>query len=154
MAYRGEKCKQVRTVLIGLSEALLKHYEVRQPPVPVERMLEDPIVGMVEIDPGQISFVMEHGLYSYAPRLAMARLLFREIAESGIAGKAFEIELPGVTTADVKFFSRCLLMPAPWMHRLAQQALTVHQISVYLQVPSFAVVTRLAELGLSVPGAR
>lgn len=141
----------VRANLTRLAEALLQYYEVARPPVPVERMLREPPTGMDGVDPDQISSIVEHGLYSYDPRLAMARLLYREMVRAGVTKSAFDIDLPSVSYDEMKFFARCLLMPAQWMRWLAGRGLSVEQMSHYLQAPPYAVVARLAELGLVVP---
>jgi hypothetical protein len=141
----------VRTDLTTLAEILLRHYNVTQPPVPIERMLNEPPPGLGKLDPDRISLVMEHGLYNYAPRLAMARLLCREIARSSAAQALLGVDVSSLTYDDIKFFARCLLMPQQWMQSLSEQRLSVEHISHYLQAPSDAVVTRLGELGLPIP---
>lgn len=142
-----------RPDLIQLAEALLRYYDVVHPPVPVERMLQEPPPGLAKIDPGQISYIMEHGLYHHEPRLAMARLLYREIAGSAMAMKTLGVNaLLPTSYADVKFFARCLLMPANWVRSLSGQRLSIEQIGEYLQVPPDAVITRMAELELPIPG--
>lgn len=45
-------------------------------------------------------------------------------------------------------------MPALLVRKLVEQGLSVDQMSAHLEVPSHAVVTRLAELGLPIPGDR
>jgi hypothetical protein len=151
-AEENTQTEAVRPDLARLAEALLRYYDVTHPPVPVERMLREPPVGLSGVDLDQLSLVMEHGLYHYAPRLAMARLLCREIAHSAPAMKALETSVsPSISYADMKFFARCLLMPPGWVKTLSQQGLSVEQISTYLQVPTDTVITRLAELELPVP---
>jgi hypothetical protein len=154
MTLESNESGATRSVLDRLAAEVLQYYAVNQPPVPVEQMLREPPAGLTGIDPNKVSFVMEHGLYNYAPRLAMARLLCRELTRNGTAKKAFGIDVPQASYAGMKLFARCLLMPPHWMQRLVEQGLSVEQISAYLQVPSHAVVTRLAELGLPVPGAK
>jgi hypothetical protein len=141
----------VHADLTALAEILLRHYNVTQPPVPIERMMNEPPPGLGKLDPDRISVVMEHGLFSYAPRLAMARLLCREIARSSAAQASLGVDISLLTYDDVKFFARCLLMPQQWMQSLSEQRLSVEHISHYLQAPSDAVVTRLGELGLPIP---
>lgn len=142
----------VRLNLSRLAEALLRYYSVTEPPVPIERMLKEPPAGLAAIDSNQVSYIMEHGLYRYEPRLAMARLLYREIANSATAMKALGVNVPSsISYADVRFFARCLLMPSGWITTLSQQGLSIEQISIYLQVPPDAVITRLAELELPTP---
>ena len=154
MASKDGNAGEVRADLARLAEVLLEYYGVTQPPVPVERMLKQPPAG-IGVDTAQISLVMEHGLYSHAPRLAMARPLCREISRSkGVASTLGADVRQPVSYSDVQFFARCLLMPPHWVQNMVSQGLSVEQISLQLQVPSYAVVTRLAELGLPVPGAQ
>jgi hypothetical protein len=114
-------------------------------------MVEEPPIGLPKLDLDKISDIVEHGLYNYAPRLAMARLLCREITRSDFTKAKFRVDVSTSTYADIKFFARCLLMPSRWMYRLSRQGLPVEQISTHLQAPSYAVVTRLVELGLPIP---
>jgi hypothetical protein len=146
-----KETKAIRPNLIYLANALLQYYNVTNPPTPIERMVEEPPVGLSKLDVDKISDVMEHGLYNYAPRLAMAHLLCREIARSKITKKRFGVDVSAVTHADVKFFARCLMMPSRWVYRLTRQELSIEQISIHLQTPSYAIVTRLVELGLPLP---
>ena len=142
----NEEHTATHAALATLAEKLREHYGVVEPPVPIERMLEEPPPGLGKLDLDQISSVMEHGLYSHAPRLAMARLLCREIARSKAARAHLGVDVPIKSYAEIKFFARCLLMPSLWIQQLSEQGLSVEQISTYLQAPSYAVVTRLAEL--------
>jgi hypothetical protein len=141
----------IRPNLVYLANALLQSYGVTSPPAPIERMVNAPPVGLSELDLDKVSDVMEHGLYSYAPRLAMAHFLCREITRSQITKKRFGVDVSAATHSDVKFFARCLLMPSRWIYRLTRQKLSIEQISAHLQTPSYAVVTRLIELGLPFP---
>ncbi len=139
-----------RSALIRLAESLLRYYDVAAPPVPVEQMLKEPPAGLTVIDLTLISSVMEHGLFSHEPRMAMARLLCREIAQSAAAKEILGVDVsPSISYAEMKFFARRLLMPAPWLHELVEQGLSIDQLSEHLQVPAYAVVTRLAEIGLT-----
>ncbi len=152
MGEKDREAESPRATVIRLAKALLQHYDVAEPPVPVEQMLQEPPAGLDGVDPSQISTIVEHGLYSYEPRLAMARLLYRVIARSMTAKETLGVDVSlSVSYADVKSFARYLLMPALWIRRLAELDLSVDEMSAYLQVPSYAVVTRLAELGLPVP---
>jgi hypothetical protein len=152
MDAESERSDATRLALIQLAEALLRQYSVTGPPVPIERMLEEPPAGLAGTSSDQVSFIMEHGLYRYEPRLAMARLLCREIARNGAVRESFGVDVSSFSYTDLKFFARCLLMPSNWVRAMAEQKLSVEQISDRLQAPSYAVVTRLAELGLPVPG--
>jgi hypothetical protein len=145
------KTAAIRPNLIYLANELLQHYDVAGPPVPIEQMVKKPPAGVGELDLDNISDIMEHGMYNHAPRLAMARLLCREVVRNKTATKRFGVDVSAATYADIKFFARCLLMPSRWVYRLARQGLSIEQISDHLQVPSYDVVTRLVELDLPLP---
>jgi hypothetical protein len=150
----SEERSDSRPALATLAEKLCEHSGVTEPPVPIEQMLEEPPPGLDKLDLDQISSVMEHGLYSHAPRLAMARLLCREIARSKTARALLGVDVPIKSYEAIKYFARCLLMPSHWIRQLSEQGLSIEQISTYLQAPSYAVVTRLAELDLPIPDER
>ena len=138
----------IRPNLTYLANALLQYYNATNPPTPIEQMVEKPPAGIGKLDLDKISNVTEHGMYNYAPRLAMARLLCREITHSETIKERFGVDISAATYADIKFFARCLLMPSRWVYELSRQRLSIEQISTQLQVPSYALVTRLVELGL------
>jgi len=146
----SEKGNTTRSALARLAQALLRHYEVIDPPVPVEQMLQEPPPGLSRVDPSRISFILEHGLYCYEPRLSMARLLCREIVRNRAVQQSLGVDVPSFSYVDLKFFARCLLMPTDWVRKMAKQELSVEQIGASLETPAHAVVTRLAELGLPV----
>jgi hypothetical protein len=141
----------IRPNLTYLANALLQYYNVTGPPTPIEQIVKNPPPGLGKLDLDKISNVTEHGMYNYAPRLAMARLLCREITHNEITKERFGVDVSPATYADIKFFARCLLMPSRWVYELSRKGLSIEQISTHLQVPSYALVTRLVELGLILP---
>ena len=142
---------ETRARINRLVNALLERYQVTQPPVPIEHMLKHPLNGLWEAHPSQISFILGHGIYRYAPRLAEARLLYRMLSDSVAAREAgFDTPWPTSRRA-IKYFARCLLMPEEWMRALPQPNRTPDAISEIFQVTSYDAIIRLAELGLPVP---
>lgn len=134
-----------------LAQRLLEHYQVVAPPVPVDDMLRHPISDLWDSNPEQVSSIIGHGLYRYAPRSAEARLLYRYISDSA-AARAAGFEAPVLAARrEVKYFARCLLMPAEWIRALPEAERTPDTISEKFQVTSFDALMRLAELGLPVP---
>jgi hypothetical protein len=134
-----------------LVNALLERYQVIAPPVPVDHMLNQPLDDLWEAQPDQISFILGHGIYRYAPRLAEARLLYRVLSDSPIAREA-GLDAPWPTTRRaIKYFARCLLMPEEWIRALPQPDRTPDAVSEIFQVTSYDAIIRLAELGLPVP---
>ncbi len=142
---------ETRARINRLVNALLERYQVTEPPVPIERMLKHPLNGLWEAHPSQISFILGHGLYRYAPRLAEARLLYRMLSDSVAAREAgFDAPWPASRRA-IKYFARCLLMPEEWMRNLSQPDRTPDGISEIFQVTSYDAIIRLTELGLPIP---
>ncbi len=142
---------ETRARINRLVNALLERYQVTAPPVPIDRMLRQPLDGLWEPHPSQISFILGHGIYRYAPRLAEARLLYRMLSDSVPARQAgFDTPWP-VSRRAIKYFARCLLMPDDWIRALPQPERTPDAVSEIFQVTSYDAIIRLAELGLPVP---
>ncbi len=142
---------ETRARINRLVNALLERYQVAGPPVPIERMLQQPFDDLWEPHPSQISFILGHGLYRYAPRLAEARLLYRMLSESMTARQAgLDVPWP-VPRRAIKYFSRCLLMPEDWIRALPSSDRTPDALGEHFQVTSYDALIRLAELGLPIP---
>jgi hypothetical protein len=142
---------ETRARINRLVNALLERYQITEPPVPIERMLKQPIDGLWEAHPSQISFILGHGIYRYAPRLAEARLLYRMLTESVPARQAgLDIPWP-VSRRAIKYFARCLLMPEVWVRALPPSDRTPDALGETFQVTSYDAIIRLAELGLPIP---
>lgn len=121
------------------------------PPVPVERMVTEPNLDLWDVDPTELSSTIGHGLYRFAPRMALARLLYRALCDSESA-RTHGLDVPWPPSRhEIKYFSRCLLMPEAWVRTLPAAQRTSTGISERFQVPEFDAVTRLAELGLPIP---
>jgi hypothetical protein len=142
---------ETRVRINRLANALLECYHVGAPPVPIERMLKQPLDGLWEAHPSQISFILGHGIYRYAPRLAEARLLYRMLSDNAAAREA-GLDAPWpVSRRAIKYFARCLLMPEGWIRALPQPDRTPDAVGEIFQVTSYDAIIRLAELGLPVP---
>ncbi len=144
---------EVRQPIEQLARTLLARYQVREPPVPVERMVAEPSLDLWDVDASDLSSTIGHGLYRYAPRMAQARLLYRAICDSESA-RSHGLAVPWPASRhEIKYFSRCLLMPEDWVRALPVSERIPDKLSEKFQVPPFDVVTRLAELGLPIPDA-
>lgn len=142
---------ETRARINRLVKVLLERHHITEPPVPVDRMLKQPLDGLWEPHPSQISFILGHGIYRYAPRLAEARLLYRILADSTAAREA-GLDAPWpVSRRAIKYFARCLLMPEEWIRALPRPNRTPDAVSEIFQVTSYDAIIRLAELGLPVP---
>src|SRR5512143_3807970 len=142
---------ETRARINRLVNTLLERYQVTKPPVPIERMLKQPTGDLWEAHPSQISFILGHGSYRYAPRLAAARLLYRMLSDSVPARQAgLDTPWPASRRA-IKYFARCLLMPEDWIRALPPPDRTPDAVSEIFQVTTYDAIIRLAELGLPIP---
>jgi hypothetical protein len=130
-----------------LVAAVVDGYGANGPPVPVERILSDPPHGLNRIDISDLSLVFGVGEHEHEYRLALGRLLYRELCRAGNAG-----DLP-YTKEVARQFGMALLMPREWIKATARRPLiTLRQLSELYQVPEYAVASRLTQLGLRVRG--
>src|SRR5512136_1888234 len=134
---------ETRARINRLANALLERYQITAPPVPIERMMRQPLDGLWESHPSQISFILGHGIYRYAPRLAEARLLYRMLSDSAVTREA-GLDTPWpVSRREIKYFARCLLMPEDWIRNLPETDRTPDVASEIFQVTSYDVIIRL-----------
>ncbi len=142
---------ETRARINRLVSTLLHLYHVVEPPVPIEHIVLHPINQLWEVDPSQISFIMGHGIYRYAPRLAQARLLYRKLSDSPNARQqGLDAPWPA-SRREIKYFARSLLMPEDWIRALPQAERTPDAIGEKFEVTSYDAIIRLAELGLPIP---
>lgn len=132
----------------ALIRSILQDYEVHEPPVPVERILSNPPAGLERVDVSDLSLVFGIGDHRHEYRLALGRLLYRELCRTGRTGDG----LPPTTDA-ARTFAMMLLLPTPWLSLAVHHPrVTLRRISEFFKAPEYAVATRLAHLGLSVRG--
>ncbi|HZY41258.1 MAG TPA: hypothetical protein VFF59_04570 [Anaerolineae bacterium] len=142
---------ETRSRLHQLAHTLLERYQIDRPPVPISQMINRPLDDLWQTNPGQVSFVIGHGIYRYAPRLAEARMLYRLISDN-VDARRVGLDAPWpASRREIKYFARCLLMPEDWIRALPEADRTPDAISAAFQVTSFDALIRLAELGLPVP---
>ncbi|HQE91609.1 MAG TPA: hypothetical protein PLH19_03665 [Anaerolineae bacterium] len=132
-----------------LAEKLVEHYNFKRPPVPVEKILSEPPEEVSGVDISDLSLVFGVGEHRYEYRMAMARLLYREICRAGSEG---EQNYPYSNDA-ARYFAMSLLIPAQWVIKAAWRPLiTLQQLSEDFQVPDYAMSSRLVQLGKRVKG--
>ncbi len=132
-----------------LTIKLVEHYNFKRPPIPVEKILSDPPEGLSSVDISDLSLVFGIGEHRYEYRMAMARLLYREICR---ASADWEQNYPYSNDA-ARYFASSLLIPAQWVAKAAWRPLiTLQQLSEDFQVPDYAMSSRLVQLGKHVKG--
>ncbi len=135
-----------------LSRKLIRYYKFTRPPVPVEKILSNPPEGLSNVDLTDMSLVFGVGEHRYEYRMAMARLLYREICRSANIDKWVSGELPYSNEA-ARYFAASLLVPVEWVLKAARRPLvSLEKLSEDFQVPEYAMASRLAMLGKRVKG--
>ncbi|MBN1259842.1 MAG: ImmA/IrrE family metallo-endopeptidase [Anaerolineae bacterium] len=132
-----------------LAQKIVKSYGIRRPPIPVETILKHPPIPELEaVDITDLSLVFGIGEHPYEYRMAIARLLYREICRS----QSLAAGLP-INREAARYFAACLLIPKIWILKaLRRPRVTLQQLSEAFQVPEYVMTTRLAYLGKEVRG--
>lgn len=133
-----------------IAAELLTAYGIQTPPVPIEAILQHPMPDMWEtVDLSDLSGTFYVIGDPYMPRLALARLLVRMLADSewgthhGLTGAVR-------STDRVNHMARAILAPRPWLAKLPAAALKPIAISALYQIPLSEAIERLQELDISV----
>jgi len=140
MALTQEETTQLET----LAERVLTGYDFTGPPVPVERILSHPPLGIEPVDISDLSLVFGAGRHQYDYRLALGRLLYREILRMGDDAD----QLPFSSEA-AAYFAMALLLPAPWVTASAADPTTdIGALSERYQVSAGTMFLRVKQLGM------
>ncbi len=132
-----------------LSIKILDNYKFNRPPIPIEKILSDPPQGLTSVDISDLSLVFGIGEHRYEYRMAMARLLYREICRTS---EKWDKSYPYSNDA-ARYFATSLLVPAKWALKAAKRPfISLQQLSEDFQVPDYAMASRLVQLGKRVKG--
>ncbi|MCD4737864.1 MAG: hypothetical protein K8R89_01210 [Anaerolineae bacterium] len=134
----------------ALAQQIIDYYDFKEPPIHIEQILKSPpsdLLGAIEIS--DLSLVFGIGEHHHEYRMAVARLLHREICrqESASGGN-----MP-YNKAAAHHFAAALLIPKKWISRATRWPwVTLINVSEKFQVPEYAMAARLAQLGRSIRG--
>lgn len=132
-----------------LAIKLVEHYGFKRPPIPVEKVLYEPPEGLAGVDISDLSLVFGVGEHRHEYRMALARLLYREICR---ASENWEQNYPYNNDA-ARYFATSLLVPTPWVIKATRRPfITLETLSEEFQVPEYAMASRLVLLGKRVKG--
>jgi hypothetical protein len=133
-----------------LTTHILKSYSFRRPPVPIEEILREPPDDLIEaVDLSDLSMVFGVGEHQHEYRMAMARLLYREICRQGSPNGE---DLPYNREAS-RYFAVALLIPQSWVDRATLWPwATLQKLSEKFEVPEYVMAARLAQLGKDIKG--
>lgn len=133
--------------LEAVAVELLELYEVDKPPIPIESMLRNPKNEMwKKVDINQISGTFLSVKDQFSPRMSLARLLVRHVANSDW-GKERNLPQLFIENEDLlRAFTRMLIMPAPMIEALSAGARNPIAMSLKFEVPEDDARIRLSEL--------
>ena len=136
--------------LEDIANELIKTFDITNPPVPIEIMLQRPKPDMweeVDITELSVGFLKTGGHFS--PRMSLARLLARHIVQSswGQQRGLSELLKGDKHEEQLRAFARMLIMPAPMVKALSAGARTPVTMSMHFEVPEDDAKMRLNELG-------
>lgn len=138
-----EHLENVAAELIGV-------FEIENPPIPIEIMLQRPKADMwaeVDITELSVGFLKTGGHFS--PRMSLVRLLARHIIQSdwGDRHGLHEMFKSDKNEELLRAFARMLIMPANMVKNLSANARNPMTMSMHFEVPEEDARLRLKELG-------
>ena len=129
-----------------VAEELIDTFNITAPPIPIERILQNPQNDMWDdVDLSRLSGSFLKLTESYSPRMSLARMLARHVA-SCTWGAARGLSDLDRDDAKLYSFARMLIMPANMIMQLNQSARTPHLLGTYFEVPEEDARLRLKEL--------
>jgi|SRR5581483_345708 hypothetical protein len=127
--------------------ALMAAFDVTNPPVPVEIMLQRPKAGMwKEVNLSELSTAFINIKQRYSPRMSVSRLLARNVCRSEW-GASHDVATLCNTDETFRALARAILMPRSMIEALAPTSRTPIAISMRFEVPEDDARLRLEELG-------
>ncbi len=128
-------------------EDLMKAFEVSEPPVPVEIMLQRPKNGMwKEVNLAQLSMSAMNPAQHFGPRMSITRLLVRSVVRSEW-GEQRKLPLVVKTEETLRVLARAVLMPRSMLEHLPAPSRVPITISLRFEVPEEDARQRLQDLG-------
>ena len=138
--------EQTSVIETAISE-LMTAFDVTEPPVPVEIMLQRPKAGMwKEINLSELSTAFINIKQRYSPRMSVARLLARSAVRSEW-GERHNLTDIGSNDDGLRALARAILMPQSMMERLNAASRTPIAVSMRFEVPEEDAKQRLQDLG-------
>ncbi len=132
-----------------IATELISTFEIENPPIPIEIMLQRPKSDMwdeVDITELSVGFLKTGGHFS--PRMSLARLLARHIVQSewGRQRGLYDMMKQDKDEMLLRAFARMLIMPANMVKALSSGARTPIAMSMHFEVPEEDARLRLKEL--------
>jgi hypothetical protein len=141
------------TVIEKAIDDLMTAFDVTEPPIPVEIMLQRPKAGMwKEVNLSELSTAFINVKQRYSPRMSVARLLARCAVRSDWGEKRSLTDV-GSTDDGLRALARAILMPQEMLNKVPTPSRTPMAISMRFEVPEDDARQRLIDLGYMTPNA-
>lgn len=130
-----------------IASELIQTFDITAPPIPVESMLQNPKENMWKsVDISQLSGTFLSIRDFYSPRMSVARMLARHIADSEWGKERDLFQLLYTDENNIKVFARMLVMPMEMVAELNSASRNPTTMSLYFEVPEDDARLRLQEL--------
>ncbi|MBC8099451.1 MAG: hypothetical protein H7Y11_08405 [Armatimonadetes bacterium] len=127
---------------------LMREFEVKVPPIPVESILQKPQAGMwEEININQLTGSFLSIKDQYSPRMSMARLLAKHVINCPW-GKARDLSALVKSEDDLRTFARMLIMPREMVMTMTTGARNPVVMSMNFEVPEEDAQKRLMQIAV------
>lgn len=132
--------------LEAVASELMKAFDVKATPVPVESILQKPLPGMWgEINVSQLTGSFLSVRDPYSPRMSMARLLARHVINCEW-GRERDLLSIVKSEDDLRTFARMLIMPKELIETMTTGARNPVAMSMNFEVPEDDAQGRLIQL--------
>jgi hypothetical protein len=132
--------------LEAITAEVMRLFQVKTPPVPLESMLQQPPGHLWErVDLSQLTGNFWSIKDPYAPRMSLARLLARHIILSSW-GEEQHLQDLVKTEQEIRAFARMLIMPFMMIETMSSGARTAVAMSINFEVPEEDAQKRLIEV--------
>jgi hypothetical protein len=126
---------------------LMEAFDVSDPPVPVEIILQRPKAGMwKEVNLSELSTAFINIKERHSPRMSVGRLLARNACRSDW-GIQRGLESLINSEEAIRTLARAILMPRPMLDALPPASRTASAVGTRFEVPEDDALQRLQELG-------
>jgi hypothetical protein len=133
--------------LEAIADELMTVFEVHAPPVPIETMLQNAPNGMWDtVDVNQLSGTFLSVTDQYSPRMSLARLLARHIANSAWGQERNLLDILSQDEQYIRAFARMIIMPREMINSMTGSMRTPGTINLEFEVPEDDAKKRLAEI--------
>ena len=131
---------------------LVVAFDVSNPPVPVELMLQRPKAGMwKEINLSELSTSFINVKQRYSPRMSVGRLLARSICRSEW-GDRHQLKSYAENDDSIRALARAILIPKEMLDLIPPASRSTMAVSMRFEVPEDDARQRLLDLGYMTTG--